>query len=46
MRVGRNPTTGEGEIYLDSEECDLMKEIVKGSHLPHKQRFWKIVTEL
>jgi hypothetical protein len=46
MRVGKNQITGEGEIYLDSEECALMKEIIKGSHLPKKHKFWKIVEEL
>ena len=46
MRVGRNELTGEGEIYLDSEECELMKEIVKGAKLPLKRRFNKIVEEL
>jgi hypothetical protein len=46
MRVGKNELTGEGEVYLDSEECELMKEIVKGSHLPQKRRLWKIVEEL
>lgn len=31
MRVGRNPVTDEGELYLDSEECELMKELVRGT---------------
>lgn len=46
MRVGRNELTGEGEIYLDSEECEMMKELVRGSHLPLKRNFNKILTEL
>ena len=46
MRVEKNELTGEGEIYLDSEECELMKEIVKGSHLSLKRRFNKIIDEL
>lgn len=46
MRVGKNQITGEGEIYLDSEECALMKDVIKGSHLPKKHKFWKIVEEL
>lgn len=46
MRVGKNPTTGEGEIYLDSEECAMMKDIIKGSHLPQKRVFNKIIEEL
>lgn len=46
MRVGKNPTTGEGEIYLDSEECAMMKDIIRGSHLPQKRVFNKIIEEL
>lgn len=46
MRVGKNPTTGEGEIYLDSEECAMMKDIIMGSHLPQKRVFNKIIEEL
>ena len=46
MRVGKNQITGEGEIYLESEECAMMKEVIKGSHLPTKRKFWKIVEEL
>ena len=46
MRAGKNPTTGEGEIYLDSEECELMKEIVRGASLPIKRKFHKILEEL
>ena len=46
MRVGRNRITDEGEIYLDSEECEIMKEVVRSSHLPSKRRLWKIVEEL
>lgn len=46
MRVGKNILTGEGEIYLDSEECEMMKEIVRGAHLPTKRAFYKIISEL
>lgn len=46
MRVGKNELTGEGEIYLDSEECELMKELVRGSHLPIKRKFYKIIKDL
>lgn len=46
MRVGRNPLTGEGEIYLDSEKCELMKEVVRGAHLPAKRKLFKILEEL
>lgn len=46
MRVGRNQITGEGEIYLDSEECEMMKDLVRGAHLPTKRAFYKIISEL
>lgn len=46
MRVGKNELTGEGEIYLDSEECELMKEVVAGAHLPAKRKLHKILSEL
>ena len=46
MRVGRNELTGEGEIYLDSEECELIKEVVRGAHLPQKRKLQKILSEL
>ena len=46
MRVGKNPHTGEGEIYLDSEECAVMKEMVRGAKLPHRRVFNKILSEL
>ena len=46
MRVGRNELTQENEIYLDSEECAMLKEIIRGSHLPQKRNFQKILEEL
>ena len=46
MRVGKNGITEEGEIYLDSEECAMMKEMVRGASLPHRQHFHKILEEL
>ena len=46
MRVGKNILTGEGEIYLDTEECEMMKEIVRGAHLQTKRAFYKIISEL
>lgn len=46
MRVGKNILTGEGEIYLDSEECELMKQVVNGAHLPLKRKLYKILEEL
>ncbi len=46
MRAGKNGVTGEGEIYLDSQECEDMKEIVRCAPLPLKRKFYKILTEL
>lgn len=46
MRVGKNELTGEGEIHLDSEECEMMKEMVRGAKLPHRRVFYKILSEL
>lgn len=46
MRVGRNQLTNEGEIYLDSEECAMMKDIIRGAHLPQKRNFQKILEQL
>lgn len=46
MRVGKNELTQENEIYLDSEECAMLKDIILGSHLPQKRIFQKIIDEL
>lgn len=46
MRVGKNELTGDGEIYLDSEECEMMKELVRGAKLPLKRSFQKVLEEL
>lgn len=46
MRVGKNELSGEGEIYLDSEECAMLKDIIRGSHLPQKRNFQKVIDEL
>lgn len=46
MRVGKNQLTEENEIYLDSEECAMLKDIIRGSHLPKKRNFQKILEEL
>lgn len=46
MRVGNNQLTNEAEIYLDSEECAMLKDIIRGSHLPQKRNFQKILDEL
>jgi hypothetical protein len=46
MRVGKNELTDEGELYLDSEECAMLKDIIRGSHLPQKRKFQKVLEEL
>lgn len=46
MRVGKNGVTGEGEIYLEPEECEQMKAMVQGASLPLRRVFHKITDEL
>jgi hypothetical protein len=46
MRVGRNELTGEGEIYLDPQECQMMKEIIRSARLDMARHFYKILKEL
>ena len=46
MRVGKNELTGEGEIYLEPDEIDDMKYIIRGSRLDKARRFQKILSEL
>ena len=46
MRVGKNELTGEGEIYLEPDEIDDMKYIIKGARLDKARRFQKILSEL
>ena len=46
MRVGKNGVTGEGEIYLDDQECEDMKEIVRCAPLPLKRKFHNTLKEL
>ena len=46
MRVGKNELTGEGEIYLEPDEIDDMKFIIRGSRLDKARRFQKILNEL
>ena len=46
MRAGKNPTTGESEIYLDWQEALLMKEMVQGAALPIKRVFHKLINEI
>ena len=46
MRIGKNPTTGENEIYLSDAEAEQMKEMVKGASLPLRRVFYPIIRDL
>lgn len=46
MRVGKNQVTGEGEIYLEPDEIEDMKFVIRGSRLDKARKFQKILTEL
>lgn len=46
MRVGKNPVTGEAEVYLNEAEAEQMKEMVRGASLPHRRMFNVILKEL
>lgn len=46
MRAGRNPTTGESEIYLTDDEAEQMKEMVQGASLPLRRVFHQLLNDL
>lgn len=46
MRAGKNPTTGESEIYLSEAEAEQMKEMVRGAKLPLRRVFNILLSEL
>ena len=46
MRVGKNGVTGEGEIYLEPDESEILKEIIRGARLDLARHFHKILKEL
>lgn len=46
MRTGKNPNTGESEIYLSADEAEQMKEMVRGACLPHRRVFYKLLREI
>ena len=46
MRAGKNPTTGESEIYLTEAEAEQMKEMVRGTNLPLRRVFNELLDEL
>lgn len=43
MRAGKHPVTGETEIYLTEHEAEMMKEMVRSTHLPIKRAFTKLL---
>lgn len=46
MRAGKNPNTGESEIYLTEAEAEQMKELVRGASLPLRRVFNKLLKEI
>ena len=46
MRAGKNPKTGESEIYLTEQEAEQMKEMVRGAKLPLRRVFYQLLNEL
>ena len=46
MRAGKNPTTGESEIYLTEAEAKQMKEMVRGANLPLRRVFNQLLNVL
>ena len=46
MRAGKNPNTGESEIYLTEAEAEQMKEMVRGSSLPLRRVFNPLLKEI
>ena len=46
MRAGKNPVTGESEIYLSEAEAEQMKEMVKGTSLPLRRVFHKLLSAI
>ena len=46
MRSGKNPTTGESEIYLTEQEAEQMKEMVRGAKLPLRRVFHQLLSEI
>lgn len=46
MRVGKNPRTGESEIYLNEAEAEQMKEMVRGAKLPLRRVFNQLLNEI
>lgn len=45
MRAGKNNLTNEFEIYLDEDEAEELKEIVKCAKLPQRRTLWRKLME-
>jgi hypothetical protein len=46
MRAGKNLLTNELEIYLDEDEAQQMREMIRGAALPHRRTFQHILDQL
>ena len=46
MRAGRHPITGQVEIYLEPEEAEQMKAMIRGASLPHRQLFYRLLDKI
>ena len=46
MRAGKNPKTGESEIYLNEAGAEQMKQMVRGVNLPLRRVFNNLLTLL
>jgi len=46
MRAGKNMLTNEVEIYLDADEAEEMKEMIRSAKLPHRRTFHKLLSEI
>ena len=43
MRAGKHPVTGKSVIYLEPDEAEQMKEMVRGASLPIRRTFYKLL---
>lgn len=43
MKIGKNPTTFDTELYLSDDEVAQLKEMVQGASLPLRRTFCKIL---
>mgnify|MGYP006932839912 CR=1 FL=1 len=45
MRAGKNMVTNEFAIFLDDDEREELKEIVKCAKLPQRRTLWRKLME-